>query len=76
VSHTTDRVVQGLAGEADTSDVTPTSGRARAALTALTRFFSAQEHDAAATDRMIMARTVGLLFFAGAAVGLLSLLLP
>src|SRR5947208_1675885 len=69
--------MEGSPRAADTTEVTAFSGRARAALAALTRFFSEQEPDTASgDDHTIMSRALGILFFAGAAIGLVSLLLP
>jgi diguanylate cyclase (GGDEF)-like protein len=42
----------------------------------VTAFFSEQSGDEQHGDRLVMARALGLLFFAGGAIGLVSLLLP
>src|SRR4051812_12806178 len=47
-----------------------------AARDAVTTFFSEEAGDRAGRDRLVMARALGALFFAGALVGLVSLLLP
>src|SRR4051794_38981072 len=48
----------------------------RRAFTAVYGFFSEQEADAQHGDVVVMARALGLLFFAGGAIGLVSVLLP
>jgi diguanylate cyclase (GGDEF)-like protein len=61
---------------ADKPSVSVLSGSVRAALGSVTGFFSEQGGDPQGGDRVVMARALGLLFFAGGLVGLISLLLP
>jgi len=67
--------MKSLRPRADIANVSAFPTSVRAALGSVTRFFSEQANPQGG-DRLVMARALGLLFFAGALIGLVSLLLP
>src|SRR4051812_4586907 len=61
---------------ADRADIGRILGSLEAARVAVTNFFSDDEGATRGRDRLVMARALGSLFFAGAVVGLITLVLP